>query len=87
MSETPARSIAKAVTWQVLGLAVMTLINWSVTGSVAKGGMIAALGAGCGLFTYVLHERAWAQVDWGRRASHERTHQQQPHQDWAAENH
>nr|WP_068116704.1 DUF2061 domain-containing protein [Tropicimonas marinistellae] len=64
--ETPLRSIAKAATWQALGLAMMTLISWVVTGSVAAGGAIAVLGAAVGTVTYVFHERLWAHVRWGR---------------------
>lgn len=67
MSETPLRSLLKAVTWQVLGLVVMTMITWAVTGSVATGGAIALLGAAVGMVTYVLHERIWAGIGWGRR--------------------
>jgi uncharacterized membrane protein len=67
MNDTPLRSMAKAATWQALGLVVMTLITWAVTGSVATGSAIALLGAATGTVTYVLHERLWARVGWGRR--------------------
>lgn len=67
MGETPLRSVVKAVTWQALGLVVMTAISWLVTGSVAAGGAIALLGALTGTVTYVMHERLWARVPWGRR--------------------
>lgn len=69
MADSPLRSVVKALTWQVMGLVVMTLITWSVTGSVAQGGVIAGLGSICGLVTYVMHERVWARVAWGRRTS------------------
>ncbi|SNS58133.1 DUF2061 domain-containing protein [Tropicimonas sediminicola] len=67
MGETALRSIVKATTWQILGLVVMTLITWAITGSVATGGAIALAGAACGMLTYVLHERVWARIRWGRR--------------------
>ncbi len=66
MTDTPMRSIVKAATWQGLGLVVMTFISWAVTGSVTAGGAIALLGMAVGLVTYVLHERLWARVRWGR---------------------
>lgn len=69
MNDTPVRSIVKALTWQAVGLLVMTLITWGVTGSVATGGTIALLGAAAGTATYVLHERIWAHVRWGRSRS------------------
>ena len=64
--ETPIRSIAKAATWQASGLAVMTAITFAATGSLATGGLVALIGAGVGTVLYVLHERLWARVRWGR---------------------
>lgn len=60
------RTFVKAVTWQVLGLFTTTLIVW-----LASGSMVAALGAAggtaaCSFVCYILHERAWARVRWGR---------------------
>ncbi len=66
MTDSPRRSIVKALTWQAMGLLVMTAISWLVTGSVSAGGAIAVLGAATGLVTYVLHERFWARIGWGR---------------------
>ncbi|SDI71716.1 DUF2061 domain-containing protein [Aliiruegeria lutimaris] len=68
MTETPRRSFAKALTWQAMGLVVMTAITWALTGSVETGGAIALLGAASGMVTYMLHERAWARVRWGRNS-------------------
>ena len=64
--ETTRRAIAKAVTWQLMGLVVMTAITYAITGSVAEGGLIAVVGATSGLATYVLHERVWSGITWGR---------------------
>ncbi|WP_319022473.1 MULTISPECIES: DUF2061 domain-containing protein [unclassified Meridianimarinicoccus] len=66
MSDTPLRTLAKTLTWQGLGLLSMTLIGLAITGSVAAGGTIALIGAGVGTVCYVLHERLWARVRWGR---------------------
>ena len=70
MVETPRRSFVKALTWQAMGLVVMTTITWAVTGSVGTGGAIALLGAATGMVTYILHERAWARVRWGQVSEH-----------------
>ncbi|MEV8465189.1 DUF2061 domain-containing protein [Fluviibacterium sp. DFM31] len=67
MSDTPLRTLAKTLTWQGLGLLTMTLIGLAITGSVSAGGTIALIGAGVGAVCYVLHERLWARVRWGRR--------------------
>lgn len=67
--ETPARTFAKAVTWQVVGFLAMTLIGYLVTGSVAEGGVVAAVGAASGFVSYFLHERVWARIGWGLAAA------------------
>ncbi|QIE41565.1 DUF2061 domain-containing protein [Meridianimarinicoccus aquatilis] len=64
--ETPKRTFLKALTWQVLGLAMMTLIGLAVTGSVQAGGSIALISALTSLGFYILHERIWARISWGR---------------------
>lgn len=68
--DTPARTVAKSVTWQISGLLVMTLIAWVVTGSVAQGGAVALTGALAGFVSYFVHERLWARVRWGRADRH-----------------
>lgn len=64
--ETHARTLAKAATWQLLGLLAMTLIGYAFTGSIGAGGALALASTACGTVTYVVHERAWARVRWGR---------------------
>lgn len=65
--ETRARTLAKAVGWQVLGLVMMALVGAVLTGSLALGGTLAAVNAGLGFVLYVVHERVWARVRWGLR--------------------
>jgi uncharacterized membrane protein len=64
--DTNKRTIAKALCWQTLGLIVMTLIGYLFTGSASEGGALALTGAVTGFATYFLHEKLWAQVNWGR---------------------
>lgn len=63
--ESSVRSLAKAVTWQVLGLLTMTLIGFLFTGSVGDAGAIAATSSATALAAYVIHERLWQRVRWG----------------------
>lgn len=65
--ETRARTLVKALLWQGLGLVVMGLVGLALTGSVLIGGTIALVNTMIGLVTYVLYERFWAHVVWGRR--------------------
>ncbi len=64
--DSPRRSLLKAILWQVMGLLSMVLIGMAVTGSVRAGGVIAGLNALLGLVSYLLYERAWNRVSWGR---------------------
>ena len=65
--ESPARSIVKAITWQLLGLVTMTALAWLATGSLAAAGGLAISGALSGFVCFILHERLWARISWGRR--------------------
>ncbi|QYO75350.1 DUF2061 domain-containing protein [Devosia salina] len=64
--ESPARSIVKAITWQLLGLVTMTALAWLATGSLAAAGGLAISGALSGFVCFILHERLWARISWGR---------------------
>jgi len=64
--ETRVRSIVKAVIWNVIGLSVMALVGLVVTGSLAVGGMMAVINTALGFVTYLVYERVWARIHWGR---------------------
>lgn len=64
--ESGRRSLVKAVVWNVMGLSVMTLVGLVATGSATVGGAIAVVNTGIGFVMYILYERVWARVSWGR---------------------
>lgn len=64
--ETRKRSLVKAVIWNLIGLATMALVGLIATGSAAVGGMLALINTGLGLTMYVIYERIWAGIRWGR---------------------
>ncbi|WP_170328952.1 DUF2061 domain-containing protein [Ruegeria arenilitoris] len=64
--ETRRRSVVKAVLWNVMGLIVMTLVGLIATGSAAIGGTLAIVNTAIGLTMYVIYERIWAGISWGR---------------------
>ena len=65
--ETRRRSILKAVIWNILGLTVMTVVGLVATGSATIGGAMAIINTGIGFVMYVLYERFWAGIGWGRQ--------------------
>ncbi len=64
--ETRRRSVVKAIVWNAIGLIIMTLVGLIATGSAAIGGVVAVVNTAIGLALYVIYERIWAGIAWGR---------------------
>jgi len=64
--ETRQRTLVKAIVWNVLGLAMMSLVGLILTGSAAIGGAIAGINTAVGLVLYIVYERVWSRIGWGR---------------------
>lgn len=64
--DTGKRTLLKAVLWNLLGLAMMALVGLAMTGSVALGGAMALANTLIGLVCYILYERLWSRIAWGR---------------------
>ncbi|SHJ71948.1 Predicted membrane protein [Shimia gijangensis] len=64
--ETRKRSLLKAVIWNAMGLAMMSLVGLIATGSMAVGGAMALINTAIGLTLYIIYERVWAGIRWGR---------------------
>jgi len=68
--ESHIRSIAKAVTWRLLGSVATFAIAWLVTrrlpqaAAVGLGDLVMKVGA------YYVHERIWAHIGFGRVSRH-----------------
>jgi len=63
--ESKLRTIAKAITWQALGLAVTGALAWFHTGNMVTAMSFALSTAASGLAFFIMHERVWARVRWG----------------------
>jgi uncharacterized membrane protein len=64
--ETRARTLVKSILWTALGLAVMAGIGFAFTGSWRIGGGMALINSAIGFLTYLVYERVWAGIRWGR---------------------
>ena len=64
--ETPRRTLVKSILWSVIGLLVMAAVGFAFTGSVALGGTMAVLNTALGFVSYLIYERLWARISWGR---------------------
>lgn len=74
--DTKLRTLAKALIWNAIGLATMAGVGFLATGSFALGGAMALMNTTIGLVMYLIYERVWAGVSWGRQtmAVHPKTH-------------
>lgn len=64
--ENKNRTWIKALTWQAIGLLTMTTVNYFYLGNLSQGMGLSLLLTVQGLLTYVVHERVWARVRWGK---------------------
>ncbi|MGB7394166.1 MAG: DUF2061 domain-containing protein [Pricia sp.] len=65
-SEQPMRSIAKAISWRVIGTLDTLFISYLLTGKVAIAASIASIDFVTKMFLYFFHERVWNKIGWGR---------------------
>ncbi len=64
--EKKTRMVMKAVTWQLIGFVVMSIINVLYMGNWRDGMGLSVVLTLIGLVSYYLHEQVWARIRWGR---------------------
>ena len=64
--QTKTRAIVKAGIWTLMGLLIMALVGFVMTGSLSTGGKMAVINSLIGMFNYFLYERLWDRITWGR---------------------
>jgi len=67
LSDTSARSLAKAISWRVTGTLDTFLISWLITGHVLLATGIAFTEVITKVFLFWGHERVWNRIEWGRK--------------------
>lgn len=70
--DTTARTIAKAVSWQLLGIVTMAALSYPHTGSLIAALSLAASASASGFVFFLVHERLWNAVRWGRAVERSR---------------
>ena len=66
MSDTPVRSLAKAVSWRITGTIDTFLISWLITGQALLASGIALTEIMTKVFLFWAHERVWNKISWGQ---------------------
>ena len=64
--ESTARSIAKAISWRIAGTASTFIVTYLVLGDITISGTIAFVQLVLNTLLYIVHERIWNRVTWGR---------------------
>jgi uncharacterized membrane protein len=65
-SEKPIRSVAKALSWRVIGTLDTLLISYLLTGKISLAASIASIDFLTKMILYFFHERAWNMIKWGK---------------------
>lgn len=66
MKAMKKRMIAKAVTWKMIGLAVISGLTYWLTGNLATSGKLSVGFLIVSFVLYVIHEWIWEHVQWGK---------------------
>ena len=60
------RSLAKTVSWRLVGTIATIIISYLITGTLALAFSIGIIELISKLFLYFFHERAWNKIKWGK---------------------
>ncbi len=67
LSEKPARSIVKSISWRFLGTMDTILISWVITNEVSIALSIGSIELLTKMVLYFFHERVWNTIKWGKK--------------------
>jgi len=68
-NEHHSRSLAKAISWRVLGSIDTLVLSYVITRNLVAAGSIAAIETVTKIVLYYGHERAWSALSWGREGT------------------
>ena len=66
-SEGWSRSVLKSISWRIIGTLDTILISYIITGKLAFALSIGGIELVTKMGLYVVHERVWNTVKWGRK--------------------
>ncbi|RNC84204.1 MAG: DUF2061 domain-containing protein [Winogradskyella sp.] len=64
--ENIKRSIAKTVSWRVIGTIDTIVISWLITGTLTLAFSIGLIELVSKMLLYYFHERTWNKIKWGK---------------------
>ncbi|WP_298341948.1 DUF2061 domain-containing protein [uncultured Algibacter sp.] len=66
VGEKPIRSVAKALSWRVVGTLDTLVVSYVLTGEISVAASIASVDFLTKLVLYFFHERIWNAIKWGK---------------------
>jgi uncharacterized membrane protein len=66
-SERWSRSLLKSISWRIIGTLDTILISYIITGKLAFALSIGGIELVTKMILYVVHERLWNKINWGKR--------------------
>lgn len=66
VGEKPIRSVAKALSWRVVGTLDTLIVSYLLTGEMAVAASIASVDFLTKMVLYFFHERLWNSIKWGK---------------------
>lgn len=67
MRDTHRRSIAKAIGYKVVSIALLALLSWFFTRDLIQMSLITITYEAIAIIGYYVYERIWGRIGWGRR--------------------
>ena len=64
--EKVKRSVAKTLSWRIVGTVGTILISWLLTGTLTLALSIGAVELITKMILYFVHERVWNSIKWGK---------------------
>lgn len=68
--ERNTRSIAKAISWRIVGTVDTIIISYVITGTLMLALSIGAVETVTKIALYFFHERVWNVIPWGKHKMH-----------------
>jgi len=64
--DTRKRSWVKSLVWRIIGIVLLGVIAYCITGNLKEMTIITILFHGIRVILYYYHERIWEKVTWGK---------------------
>ena len=68
-TDKPLRSVAKAISWRIVGTTDTILISWLLTGEIQTAVAIGSIEVISKMLLYFVHERVWNKINLGKEKS------------------